>query len=111
MESRPDENPECQRTAATISDWKEQNSVFTESGRVPTAVAVLIGDGEPEEVLRAVGQPPIMFSNSGAEPLLGRTFSAGRRPTESNRLAVVISYGLWNVALAAMQNSSAPSKY
>jgi putative ABC transport system permease protein len=91
-ESRPDENRNV-ANPANYMDWKEQNHVFTDLAGFADRRAVLVGDGEPEEVPVQVATPNL-FSILGAEPLLGRTFSADDGQPNQPRV-VVISYGLW----------------
>ena len=91
-ESRHDENRNV-ANPANYMDWKEQNQVFTDLAGFADRRAVLIGDGEPEELPVQVATPNL-FSVLGAEPLLGRTFSADDGQPNQPR-AVVISYGLW----------------
>ena len=91
-ESRPDENRNV-ANPANYMDWKEQNHVFTDLAAFADRRAVLVGDGEPEEVPVQVATPNL-FSILGAGPLLGRTFSADDGQPNQPRV-VVISYGLW----------------
>src|SRR6185369_6166786 len=76
-----------------FSDWKEQNSVFTDMAAFLDTSRNLTGDGEPEEITGQLATTNL-FSVLGTNPVLGRTFSEddGR---EGGPRVIVISYGLW----------------
>jgi len=76
-----------------FSDWKEQNSVFTDMAAFLDTSRNLTGDGEPEEITGQLATTNL-FSVLGTNPVLGRTFAEddGR---EGGPRVIVISYGLW----------------
>src|SRR5262245_26412915 len=78
---------------ANFMDWEEQNSVFTDMAAFADSSAVVVGDGEPEEV-PAQFATPNLFSVLGIEAMLGRTFSPQDGQPDQPRV-VVLSYGLW----------------
>ena len=78
---------------ANFMDWSEQNNVFTDMAGTYDRSAVLVGDGEPEEVPAQLATTNL-FSLLGVEALLGRTFSADDGKPDQPRV-VVLSYGLW----------------
>jgi len=82
-ESRPDENRNV-ANPANYMDWKEQNSVFTDLAGFADRRAVLIGDGEPEEVSVQLATP-ICFQFWELNRCLVARFQR-RRPTESTGL-------------------------
>jgi putative ABC transport system permease protein len=80
---------------ANFTDWKAQNTVFSDMAVFFDRSLNLSGNGEPEEV-------PVQYATSnllsvlGANPILGRGFvedDGHDALTKPN--AVVISYGLW----------------
>jgi putative ABC transport system permease protein len=78
---------------ANYMDWSEQNSVFSEMAAFADQTAVLLGDGEPEQVPSQVATGNL-FSVLGVDALLGRTFSEDDTKPGQPRI-VVLSYGLW----------------
>src|ERR1044072_2319975 len=80
---------------ANYSDWKAQNTVFSDMAVFFDRSLNLSGDGEPEEVPVQYVTANI-FSVLGTAPILGRNFveDDGRGAVEAPR-AVAISYGLW----------------
>lgn len=78
---------------ANFMDWSEQNNVFTDMAATFDRSAVLVGDGEPEEVPAQLATNNL-FSLLGVDALLGRTFSADDGKPEQPRV-VILSYGLW----------------
>ena len=78
---------------ANLMDWSEQNGVFTEMAGTYDRNAVLVGDGEPEEIPAQLATTNL-FSLLGVEPILGRTFWADDGKPDQPRV-VVLSYGLW----------------
>ena len=78
---------------ANFMDWSEQNSVFTEMAAIADQNAVMVGDGEPEEIPSQFATTNL-FSMLGVDALLGRTFTADDGKPDQPRV-VVISYGLW----------------
>ena len=78
---------------ANFMDWNEQNSVFTEMAASLDQNAVMIGDGEPEEIPSQVATTNL-FSLLGIDAILGRTFSPDDGKPNQTRV-VVLSYGLW----------------
>jgi putative ABC transport system permease protein len=91
-ESRRDENQNVVNPA-NFMDWREQNSVFTEIAAFADNNAVIVGDGEPEEVPGQLATPNL-FSLLGVEAILGRTFSPDDGKPDQPRV-VVLGYGLW----------------
>src|SRR5438552_15640185 len=77
---------------ANFLDWSEQNNVFAEMAAFIDQNAVMIGDGEPEEVPSQFATTNL-FSMLGVEALLGRTFSPDDGQPNQPRV-VVLSYGL-----------------
>ncbi|MFY9556006.1 MAG: ABC transporter permease [Blastocatellia bacterium] len=78
---------------ANFMDWAEQNNVFTEMAATFDQNAVMLGDGEPEEVPGQFATTNL-FSMLGVEPILGRTFLPDDGKPDQPRVAV-LSYGLW----------------
>ena len=78
---------------ANFMDWSEQNSVFTSMVAFADQTAVLIGDGEPEQVPSQFATVNL-FSVLGVDALLGRTFSEDDGKPGQPRV-VILSYGLW----------------
>jgi putative ABC transport system permease protein len=78
---------------ANFMDWSEQNSVFTDMAAIADQNAVMVGDGEPEEIPSQLATTNL-FSMLGVDALLGRTFTADDGKPNQPRV-VVISYGLW----------------
>jgi putative ABC transport system permease protein len=78
---------------ANFMDWSEQNNVFTEMAATFDRNAVIVGDGEPEEVPSQFATTNL-FSMLGVDPILGRTFTPEDSKPDQPRV-VVLSYGLW----------------
>src|ERR1700730_9857287 len=78
---------------ANFMDWSEQNNVFTEMAATFDRNAVMVGDGEPEEVASQFATTNL-FSMLGVYPILGRTFRPEYSKPDQPRV-VVLSYGLW----------------
>src|SRR5882724_6947975 len=78
---------------ANFMDWSEQNSAFTEMAAIFDRNAVMVGDGEPEEIPSQFATTNL-FSMLGVEALLGRTFLTDDAKPDQPRV-VVLSYGLW----------------
>ena len=78
---------------ANFMDWAEQNSVFTEMAAIADQNAVMVGDGEPEEVPSQFATTNL-FSMLGVDALRGRTFTADDGKPDQPRV-VILSYGLW----------------
>jgi putative ABC transport system permease protein len=78
---------------ANFMDWSEQNNVFTEMAGFADQNAVMIGDGEPEEIPSQFVTANL-FSMLGVDAILGRTFSADDVKPNAPRV-VILSYALW----------------
>jgi len=78
---------------ANFMDWREQNNAFTEMAGTFDRSAVLVGDGEPEEIPAQLATTNL-FALLGVDAILGRTFSADDGKPDQPRV-VVLSYGLW----------------
>jgi putative ABC transport system permease protein len=78
---------------ANFMDWSEQNNVFADMAATFDRSAVLVGDGEPEEIPAQIATNNL-FSLLGVDALLGRTFSPDDGKPEQPRV-VILSYGLW----------------
>ncbi len=78
---------------ANFMDWREQNNVFTEMAAIVDQNAVMVGDGEPEEIPSQFATTNL-FSVLGVDALLGRTFTPDDGKPDQPRV-VVLSYGLW----------------
>jgi putative ABC transport system permease protein len=79
-------------TPAEWSEWRRQNTVFTDIAASQPGDAALSGDGEPEEVpARKVSAN--FWSVLDVTPLLGRVFTENEDVTGAR--VVVISHGLW----------------
>jgi len=75
-----------------FTEWKKQNTVFTDMAATRGAVANLTADGPPEQVTgRRVTAN--FFQVLGTPPLIGRTFTEEEDRTDPN--LVLLSYGLW----------------
>jgi putative ABC transport system permease protein len=74
------------------SEWRRQNTVFTDIAASQPGDAALSGDGEPEEVpARKVSAN--FWSVLDVKPLVGRVFTENEDVTGAR--VVVISHGLW----------------
>ena len=74
------------------TEWKKQNSVFTDIAATRGGVANLTADGPPEQIIgRRVTAN--FFQVLGRAPLIGRTFTEAEDRTNPN--LVILSYGLW----------------
>jgi putative ABC transport system permease protein len=74
------------------SEWRRQNTVFTDIAASQPGNAALSGDGEPEEVpARKVSAN--FWSVLDVKPLVGRVFTEHEDVTGAR--VVVISHGLW----------------
>jgi putative ABC transport system permease protein len=91
-ETRPEESRNV-ASPANYLDWKEQNNVFTDLAGVADGRAVVVGDGEPEEIPLQYATTNL-FTILGTEPLMGRTFLP-EEGQENQPRVIVISYGLW----------------
>ena len=78
---------------ANFMDWREQNTVFTEMAAIADQTAVMLGDGEPEQVPSQLATTNL-FSVLGVDAILGRTFSEDDGKPDQPRV-VLLSYGLW----------------
>ncbi len=78
---------------ANFMDWREQNNVFTEMAAIVDQNAVMVGDGEPEEIPSQFATTNLV-SGLGVDSLLGRTFTPDDGKPDQPRV-VVLSYGLW----------------
>src|SRR5882724_957595 len=91
-EARAKENQNV-ANPANFMDWKEQNTVFADMAAIVDFRAIVIGDGEPEEIPLQLATPNL-FSVLGVEALRGRTLMVSDgQPNQPP--VVVISYGLW----------------
>jgi len=77
---------------ANYVDWRAQNQVFTDMVAVRYLNAALTGDHAPEQVLGR-GVTPNFFDVLGAQPVLGRPFTAQEDAAKSK--VVLLSYALW----------------
>jgi predicted permease len=74
------------------TEWKKQNTVFTDVAATRGGVANLTADGPPEQIIgRRVTAN--FFQVLGRAPLIGRTFTEAEDRTNPN--LVILSYGLW----------------
>lgn len=78
---------------ANFMDWREQNTVFTQMAAIADQTAVMLGDGEPEQVPSQLATTNL-FSVLGVDAILGRTFSEDDGKPDQPRV-VLLSYGLW----------------
>jgi putative ABC transport system permease protein len=78
---------------ANYVDWKTQNQSFADIAASAESSFNLTGDGEPERVA-AYSVNANFFPLLGAQPILGRTFSAEEDRPGANKVAV-LSYSLW----------------
>jgi len=86
-------NPQNVINLGNFSDWKEQNTVFSDMAAFFDLNLNLTGDGDPEEVPAQLATTNL-FSLLGVNPVKGRTFAADDGATGQPRVAV-ISYDLW----------------
>ena len=86
-------NPQNVINLGNFSDWKEQNTVFSDMAAFFDLNANLTGDGEPEEVPAQIATTNL-FSLLGVNAFKGRTFLADDGKTGQPQV-VVISYDLW----------------
>jgi hypothetical protein len=84
--------PKNTPSPGNYTEWKNQNTVFTDIGAARGGVANLADDGPPERIIgRRVTAN--FFPVLGVPPALGRAFTADEDRTDPN--LVVISYRLW----------------
>ena len=76
-----------------FSDWKSQNSVFTDMAAFLDMRTNLIGEGTPEEIPGQIATNNLL-PLLGVKPLRGRLFSPDEGK-ENDAQVVVISYSLW----------------
>jgi putative ABC transport system permease protein len=78
---------------ANYADWKAQNQVFEDMAAMDQRFFNFTGQGEPERVF-AFGVTTNFFPLLGAQPALGRAFTAEEDRPGSNKVAV-INYAFW----------------
>src|SRR5215471_10861117 len=90
---RGKDNPENVINLGNFSDWKQQNTVFSDMAAFFDLNVNLTGDGEPEEVPGQLATPNV-FSLLGVNAIKGRTFvpDDGKNPQAP---VIVIGYDLW----------------
>ena len=90
---RGKDNPQNVINLGNFSDWKQQNSVFSDMAAFYDLNVNLTGDGEPEEVPGQLATPNL-FSLLGVNAIKGRTFvpDDGKNPQAP---VIVIGYDLW----------------
>jgi putative ABC transport system permease protein len=86
-------NPQNTINLGNFSDWKEQNTVFSDMAAFFDRNSNLTSDGEPEEIPAQLATTNL-FSLLGVNPIKGRTFLPDDGKSEQARV-VVISYDLW----------------
>ena len=86
-------NPQNVINLGNFSDWKSQNTVFTDMAAFFDLNSNLTGDGDPEEIPGQIATTNL-FSLLGVNPIKGRTFAPDDGKTGQSRV-VVISYDLW----------------
>src|SRR6185436_1482316 len=86
-------NPQNTINLGNFSDWKDQNTVFSDMAAFFDRNVNLTGDGEPEEIPRQLATTNL-FSLLGVNAIKGRTFLPDDGKTGQARV-VVISYDLW----------------
>jgi putative ABC transport system permease protein len=91
-ERRP-ENDQNVINIGNFSDWKKQNTVFSDMAAFLDLRANITGDGPPEEIASQVATPNL-FSLLGVNPIKGRSFT-DEDAKEGAPAVVAISYGLW----------------
>ena len=84
--------PKIPSTPAEWIQWRQANDVFTDLASTQPGLAMLSGDGEPEQ-LPARKATWNWWSVLGVQPIRGRVFTE-EEDTQGARVAV-ISYGLW----------------
>ncbi|HEY2824468.1 MAG TPA: ADOP family duplicated permease, partial [Gemmatimonadales bacterium] len=80
-------------SAPNLSDWRQQNTVFTDIGAYADANFNIVGDGEPEHVSGAMVSPAF-FGVLGVAPEIGRVVGPGEDVSGGERV-VVVSDQLW----------------
>lgn len=78
---------------ANFTDWREQNTVFSEMAANTSVDFSLSGSGTPERI-RGASVSTNFFQLLNAKPLLGQTFQIEKEQTTDWK-TVVLSYGLW----------------
>ena len=91
-EKRPDDDQNS-INIGNFTDWKKQNTVFSDMAAFFDLRRNLTGDGPPEEIASQIASPNI-FSLLGVNPIKGRTFTEDDAKDNAARV-VVIGYGLW----------------
>jgi putative ABC transport system permease protein len=89
---RGKDNPQNVINLGNFSDWKAQNSVFTDMAAFFDLNINLTGDGEPEEVPGQIATPNL-FSLLGVNAIKGRTFLPD--DGKGDQRVVIIGYDLW----------------
>ncbi len=91
-EKRPD-NDQNTINIGNFSDWKSQNTVFSDMAAFFDYRSQTTGDGPPEEIPSQLATPNL-FSLLGVNPIRGRPFTP-EDAAEGAPSVAVISYGLW----------------
>ena len=91
-EKQPD-NDQNTINLGNFTDWKKQNTVFSDMAAFFDFRRNLTGDGPPEEIASQAATPNI-FSVLGVNPIKGRAFTE-EDAKEGVPSVVVIGYGLW----------------
>ena len=90
-------NPQAGETRENVSylnftDWRAQQSVFSSFAAYFNTFATLTGNDAPE-ALDGLAVSPELFQTLGAQPVIGRAFTA--QETQAGNAPVVISQELW----------------
>src|SRR5215210_6403959 len=90
-------NPQAGETRENVSylnftDWRAQQSVFSSVAAYFNTFATLTGNDAPE-ALDGLAVSPELFQTLGAQPVIGRAFTA--QETQAGNAPVVISQELW----------------
>src|SRR5215471_3120102 len=102
-ETNPGNGIERELASATdLADWRDQNKTFLDMAAIGTGLPTIDTGNGPEQVL-AGSVTANYFSVLGAEPMLGRTFSADEDEPGKDHV-LVSSYAFWVSRLGSDPN-------
>ncbi len=102
-ESSPErERSQTEPSYPNYADWKNYNQVFEDMAAIAPTGFVLTGIETPDQIFGARATASL-FRTLGVKPQIGRTFLDEEDKPNGSRV-VVISYGLWQRRLGAVQD-------
>src|SRR5947207_3273652 len=88
-----------QVSATDVADWRTQNSVFEDVATYQSYRPTFSGIGEAERI-PGMGVGDGYFRIIGAEPILGRDFTAEEQ-IDGKDDGIILGYGLWQTKIAS----------